>query len=63
MEFGKNLTVEEMAEYLNIGRKTAYELVNSKGFPSFRIGKRILVNVEKLNEWIYASIEKRWERD
>lgn len=63
MEFGKNLTVEETAEYLNIGRKTAYELVNSKGFPSFRIGKRILVNVEKLNEWIHESIEKGWERD
>ncbi len=47
------LTVKEMAAYLNIGHNTAYELVHSKGFyPAFKIGRKILVNLDKLKQWI-----------
>lgn len=59
----KTLTVEETMKYLGISRSTIYELVNSKGFPSFRIGKKILVNVDALEEWIKANIQKRWEQE
>ena len=55
----KNLTVAEMREYLGIGRATAYELVNSDGFPSFRIGRKILINVDALQEWMSQNIQKR----
>jgi len=55
------LTVDGLMKYLGIGRRLAYELVNSDGFPSFRIGKKILVNVDKLQEWIEQSTEKRWQ--
>ena len=48
----RTLTVSELQAELGIARTTAYELVNSKGFPAFRIGKKILVNAEKLREWI-----------
>ena len=46
------LTVDEMAEELHISRPTAYELVKQEGFPSFRIGQRILVNRSGLQDWI-----------
>ncbi|MBR3099396.1 MAG: helix-turn-helix domain-containing protein [Clostridia bacterium] len=46
-----NLTVEQLAEYLRISTWTAYELVHKKGFPSFRVGKRILVGIEDLKKW------------
>lgn len=59
----KTLNVEETAKYLGIGRSCAYELVNSKGFPSFRIGKKILVNVDALQAWIDQNIQKRWEQE
>lgn len=59
----RNLTVMETAKYLGIGRRAAYELVNSEGFPSFRVGAKILVNVERLESWIQQNIEKNWERD
>ena len=59
----KNLTVEETMKYLGVSRSTIYELVNSKGFPSFRIGKKILVNVDALQEWIDQNIRKRWEQE
>ena len=46
------LTVKELESYLNISRATSYELVNTPGFPAFRIGRKILVNIELLNHWI-----------
>ena len=48
----RTLTVKELQAELGIARATAYELVNSKGFPAFRIGKKILVNAEGLSEWM-----------
>ena len=53
MEHKQTMTVKEMAEALSIGSVTAYQLVNSEGFyPAFRIGRKILVNREKLQEWL-----------
>ncbi len=46
------LTVEEAADELHISRPVAYELVKEPDFPSFRIGKRILINRLGLQRWI-----------
>jgi len=46
------LTVEEAADELHLSRPVAYELVKEPDFPSFRIGKRILVNRLGLQRWI-----------
>ncbi len=58
MEGKRTLTVKELQTVLGVGRSTAYELCNSKGFPSFRIGKKILVSVERLNEWMKNGGER-----
>ncbi len=46
------LTVPEVGEVLGISRAGAYELVQSKGFPHMKVGKRILVPREKFLAWI-----------
>lgn len=46
------LTVEEMADELNISLPTAYKLVKESGFPAFNIGNRILINREGLQRWL-----------
>lgn len=47
------ITVEKMAKRLNIGLTMGYELVHSKGFyPAFRIGRKILINTERLQQWL-----------
>ena len=51
------LTVPEVGEVLGISRASAYELVRSKGFPSIRIGTRILVPKDKLIAWINEQTE------
>ena len=39
-QYDEVLTVAELQEILNIGRNTAYALLNSGEIPSFRIGKK-----------------------
>ena len=51
------LTAAEVGEVLGISRAAAYELVRSKGFPSMRIGTRILVPKDKFVAWINQQVE------
>ncbi|MDP4119588.1 MAG: helix-turn-helix domain-containing protein [Bacillota bacterium] len=46
------ISVEEMAKELGISKPTAYMLANSEGFPVLKIGKRKVVPVQGLQEWI-----------
>ena len=53
MDGKQTMTVKEMAESLSIGSVTAYQLVNSADFyPAFRIGRKILINRQRLQEWL-----------
>ena len=54
-----NLTVKQGQAYIGVGRKKMYELVNSEGFPSFRIGKKILINREALDKWMKEQVSKK----
>lgn len=51
------LTAPEVGEALGISRAAAYELVRSRGFPSMRIGTRILVPKDKFIRWIDEQTE------
>ena len=46
------MTVEEMGKELGISRATAYELSQRPDFPSFSIGRRVLVSRDGLMKWI-----------
>lgn len=46
------LDIKDLQEMLHISYATAYNLTLRKDFPSFRIGRRILINREGLKEWM-----------
>ena len=46
------LTVTQMMKVLNISKNVAYDLAKEPDFPSFRLGKKILINRELLQEWL-----------
>lgn len=49
------ISVRELSSALGISIRKAYELVRREDFPVIRIGKRILVPVELLDEWLRRS--------
>ena len=46
------LNVVQVAAVLGISRAGAYELVHSVGFPTLKIGSRIVVPKEKFIAWV-----------
>lgn len=52
------ITPVECIEMLGCSRSMMYDnLLRRKDFPSFRIGKRIFINKEKLQIWIDRQCE------
>jgi len=45
-------TVKDIKDIFKCGQKQAYELVNTSGFPSIRIGAKILVEKKALENWL-----------
>lgn len=49
------LNAKLVAQTLGIGLASAYELMHDEGFPSMRIGNRIVVPKEKFRRWVDAQ--------
>lgn len=50
------LNADQVAKVLAISRANAYTLMRSKGFPTLRIGKRMMVPKDRLLEWMAKKI-------
>ena len=46
------LNAETVAKVLGIAPSSSYELLHEPGFPSLRIGNRIVVPKEKFIQWV-----------
>ena len=52
------LNADTIAKLLGISISSAYELMNEEGFPSVRIGKRLIVPKEYLQAWVESHLGK-----
>ena len=52
------LNAEVVGKVLGVSVSTAYELMHEKGFPSVRIGSRLIVPKEKFAEWVDKQAER-----
>ena len=50
------LNAETVAKLLGISISSSYELMHEKGFPSLRIGSRLIVPKEKFRAWVEENI-------
>lgn len=46
------VTVDEMAKIVGVSRPTAYELIHKEGFPTVRIGRRVVIPIDSLKRWL-----------
>ncbi|NLE83798.1 MAG: helix-turn-helix domain-containing protein [Chloroflexi bacterium] len=51
------LNLSELQITLGIGRSKAFELTRQPGFPAVRIGRRILIPVDALHEWLAEQVK------
>ena len=55
------LTVEEVAGVLGIGIAHAYEVARRRGFPTIKIGSRIIVPRDRLIQWLEEQADQKSE--
>ncbi len=57
-ELPASLNIDDVAAYLNISRAYAYQLANKEGFPTLRIGTRLIVPKDAFEIWIKENTGK-----
>lgn len=50
------LNVKVVSKLLGISRSSGYELMNEKGFPTLRIGNRIVVPRDRFISWLESKM-------
>ena len=51
------LNFTEAAELLGVSRPTMYQIAHSEGFPTVRVGRRVLIPRAGLERWLEAQAE------
>ena len=49
------MSVPELSAQMGISLPKAYELVKTPGFPTLRIGTRILIPIDAYKEWLMKN--------
>ena len=55
----KTYNVPEVAAQLGISKQLVYQLCKSDGFPAIHLGSRIVIPIDKLDEWLRDTAGKR----
>lgn len=53
------ISVQELSADMGISLPKAYELVKVPGFPTLRIGTRILIPIEPYREWLRKAADEK----
>jgi len=48
----KLLSVDDVCEYLGIGRDTIYKWISAKSFPAYRLGRLWKFKKKEVDQWI-----------
>jgi len=49
------LSVESAAEYLSLSEREIYNMISSRALPAVKRGRRTLLDIRDLNDWITAA--------
>jgi len=53
------MSVQELSTQMGISLAKAYQLVKTPGFPTIKVGTRILIPVDAYREWLFLSSQKK----
>jgi predicted DNA-binding transcriptional regulator AlpA len=47
--------LSELPEVLGVSRTLAYQIARSPGFPAVHLGRRVVVPIDLLNQWLASK--------
>lgn len=59
MDNKATMTVCDLATELNLSKSSAYQLTREKGFPTVRVGGRVLISTEGFKKWLKEKEEAK----
>lgn len=54
------LSASEAAQVIGVSRTTMYKMMKVNGFPTVRVGKRLLVSRKGLERWVEEQSKIGW---
>ena len=63
MDWGKWLTIDELAEYLKMGRTKLYRMAQDGELPASKIGNQWRFDREEIDEWMRRQRPKAINKD
>ena len=48
------LSVDEISQYIGVGKDTIYKLIETDGLPAYRIGKQWKFKKAAVDEWVVS---------
>lgn len=51
-------SVPQAARVLNLSAKKVYQMTHTEGFPALRVGRRTIIPVAALEEWLNQQTKK-----
>ncbi|WP_287497572.1 helix-turn-helix domain-containing protein [Pandoraea sp. CB10b_02] len=58
---GEIFTLDEVAAYLKVGKRTVYRLAAAKKIPAFKVGGTWRFRRQEIDQWITEQTEKGWQ--
>ncbi len=58
-ELPQMFSVAQLSQVLSISRTAAYDLTKEDGFPSVKIGGRVLIHREKFLKWLEKKMKEK----
>lgn len=52
------ISPNELAKSLGIGKSHTFKLIHTAGFPHIKLGKRIIIPIQPLQEWLKENLGK-----
>ncbi len=58
-ELPQMFSVAQLSQVLSISRTAAYDLAKEDGFPSVKVGGRVLIHREKFLKWLEKKMKEK----
>ncbi len=58
-ELPQMFSVAQLSQVLSISRTAAYDLAKEDGFPSVKVGGRVLIHREKFLKWLEKKLKEK----
>lgn len=62
-DYPLTLKVEDLQKILRLSKATVYELTKQEGFPSLRVGRRILIPRDAFFKWYGIDIKSEFKSE